>query len=57
MSESNSWTTPPRVLSVDDEAVVCENLSLENEKIFRGTLENIAIKEITWLSILVVKNI
>jgi DNA-binding NtrC family response regulator len=26
MSESNSWTTPPRVLSVDDEAVVCESV-------------------------------
>ena len=36
------------------EAVVCENLSLKNEKVFRGTLEDISKKEFSWLSIMVV---
>ena len=40
--------------SESTEAVVCENLSLKNEKVFRGTLEDISKKEFSWLSIMVV---
>ncbi|MFC1900515.1 precorrin-6y C5,15-methyltransferase (decarboxylating) subunit CbiE [Chloroflexota bacterium] len=41
-------------ISESTEAVVCENLSLENEKVFRGTLKDISKEEFSWLSILVV---
>ncbi|MFC2070176.1 precorrin-6y C5,15-methyltransferase (decarboxylating) subunit CbiE [Chloroflexota bacterium] len=34
--------------------VVCESLSLEDEKIFRGTLKDTSIREFSWLSIMVV---
>jgi precorrin-6B methylase 1 len=40
-------------ISPDNPAVVCENLSLEDEKIFRGTLKQISEKEFSWLSLMV----
>jgi cobalt-precorrin-7 (C5)-methyltransferase len=43
-------------ISASTEAVVCEDLSLENEKIFRGTLNDISKREFSWLSVLVVRN-
>ena len=36
-------------------AVVCENLTLEDEKIFRGALMEIIPKQFSWLSVMVVK--
>ena len=35
-------------------AVVCDSLSLEDEKIFRGTLKEVSKEEFSWLSIMVV---
>ncbi len=35
-------------------AIVCEGLALPGEKISRGTLENMADKEFSWLSIMIV---
>ena len=35
-------------------AVVCESLSLEDEKIFRGTLREISKGRFSWLSLMVV---
>ncbi|MFC1991798.1 precorrin-6y C5,15-methyltransferase (decarboxylating) subunit CbiE [Chloroflexota bacterium] len=39
----------------DTPAIVCENISLEDEKIFRGALKDISNREFSWLSIMVVK--
>ena len=36
-------------------AVVCENLTLEDEKIFRGTLVEVTPEQFSWLSVMVVK--
>jgi len=36
-------------------ALVCENLTLENEKIFRGTLREVASGQFSWLSVMVIK--
>jgi len=36
-------------------ALVCENLTLEDEKIFRATLKDIAGRQFSWLSVMVVK--
>ena len=37
------------------QAIVCESLSLEDEKVFRGTLEDVSNREFSWLSVMVVK--
>ncbi|MFC1913660.1 precorrin-6y C5,15-methyltransferase (decarboxylating) subunit CbiE [Chloroflexota bacterium] len=34
--------------------IVCENLTLEEEKIFQGTLRDIATRQFSWLSVMVV---
>ena len=36
-------------------AVVCENLTLEDEKIFRGALKDVGARQFSWLSVMVVK--
>ncbi len=36
-------------------ALVCESLTLEDEKVFRGTLKDIAGRQFSWLSVMVVK--
>ena len=36
-------------------AVVCENLTLEDEKIFRGALMEVIPRQFSWLSVMVVK--
>lgn len=40
----------------DTPVVICENLTLENEKISKETLESIATKQFSWLSIAVIIN-
>jgi len=35
-------------------ALVCESLSLDDEKIFRGTLKDISEREFSWISLMVV---
>jgi precorrin-6y C5,15-methyltransferase (decarboxylating) CbiE subunit len=42
-------------ISEDTAALVGESLTLENEKIFRGTLKDITSREFSWLSVMVVK--
>jgi len=34
--------------------LVCENLTLEDEKIFRGTLKDVIARQFSWLSVMVV---
>ncbi len=36
-------------------ALVCENLTLEDEKIFRGTLRDVIARQFSWLSVMVIK--
>ena len=36
-------------------AVVCENLTLEDEKIFQGSLKDVTSGQFSWLSVMVVK--
>lgn len=36
-------------------ALVCENLTLEDEKIFRGTLSRVVPGQFSWLSVMVIK--
>ncbi|MFC2043901.1 precorrin-6y C5,15-methyltransferase (decarboxylating) subunit CbiE [Chloroflexota bacterium] len=35
--------------------IVCENLTLEDEKIFQGTLRDVTTRQFTWLSVMVIK--
>ncbi len=46
VSHSISETTP---------TLVCENLTLEDEKIFRGTLRDVMARQFSWLSVMVIK--
>lgn len=41
-------------LSETTPSIVCENLTLEDEKIFRGTLKDVIAKHFSWLSVMVV---
>jgi precorrin-6y C5,15-methyltransferase (decarboxylating) CbiE subunit len=41
-------------ISENAPTVVCENLTLEDEKIFKGTLRNVLTKQFSWLSVMVV---
>jgi len=41
-------------ISENTRTVVCENLTLEDEKIFKGTLRNVLTKQFSWLSVMVV---
>jgi precorrin-6B methylase 1 len=43
-------------ISGDTPAVVCDSLSLEDERIYRGTLKDISEMEFSWLSLTVVVN-
>jgi len=36
-------------------ALVCENLTLGDEKIFRGALRDVAARQFSWLSVMVIK--
>jgi len=42
-------------MSGDTRGIVCENLSLEDEKIFTGTLKDIVDMDFSWQSVTVVK--
>ena len=42
-------------ISGDTRVIVCENLSLEDEKIFTGTLKDIVDMDFSWQSVTVVK--
>ncbi len=46
ISHGISKTTP---------TLVCENLTLEDEKIFRGTLRDVIARQFSWLSVMVIK--
>ena len=35
--------------------LVCENLTLEDEKVFQGTLRDVTTRQFTWLSVMVIK--
>ncbi len=37
-------------------AVVCEDLTLKTEKISRGTLAEMALKQFSWRSVMVIKH-
>lgn len=61
---SNETQMPPQTasrliasgLSENTTIVVCENLTLDEETIFRGTLKDVANKQFGYTSVLVVKN-
>ncbi len=38
-------------------ALVCENLTLGDEKIFRGTLRDVIPRQFSWLSVMVIKQV
>jgi precorrin-6y C5,15-methyltransferase (decarboxylating) CbiE subunit len=41
-------------ISENTQTIVCENLTLEDQKIFKGTLRNVLTKQFSWLSVMVV---
>jgi cobalt-precorrin-7 (C5)-methyltransferase len=41
-------------ISRTTKALVCESLSLEDEKVFRGTLKDVSDREFSWISVMVV---
>ena len=42
-------------IAKNTEAIVCENLSLENESMFKGTLGDIVDMDFSWQSVMVIK--